>query len=54
MAKNDIYNEKNRSRYNLLNQMLISNTLKETDSLCQNMKEYAGLAETTRKAFQLL
>ncbi len=54
ITKNDIYNETNHSRYNLLNQMLISNTLKETDSLHQNMREYAQLAETTRKAFHLL
>ena len=39
LSNNDVYNEKDDSRYNLLNQMLISSTLQD---------------EVTKKVFKLL
>ena len=42
------------SRYNLLNQMLISNTLQDDSSLFHMMKQYAGYEEVTQKVFKLL
>ncbi|MBQ2283978.1 MAG: hypothetical protein II250_07375, partial [Agathobacter sp.] len=50
---NDIYSEKDESRYNLINQMLISNILHE-DSIYQFMKRYKGLDEITRDVFEIL
>ncbi len=54
ISNNDIYNEQDNSRYNLLNQMLISNTLQEDSSLYSHMKQYAGFDEVTKKVFKLL
>ena len=50
---NTIYSEKDESRYNLINQMLISNTLHE-DSLFQFMKRYENLDEITTEVFDIL
>ncbi|MBQ2902750.1 MAG: hypothetical protein IJE49_13025 [Agathobacter sp.] len=54
IVNNDVYNKNDESRYNLLNQMLISNTLQEEEELYQAMKQYAGLEEVTQKVFKLL
>ena len=51
---NDMYSKEDESRYNLLNQMLISNTLQEEASLFHMMKQYAGYEEVTQKVFKLL
>lgn len=51
---NDLYMEKDDSRYNLLNQMLISNTLQDDTSLQQMMKQYVGFEAVTQKVFKLL
>lgn len=54
VVNNDVYNKDDESRYNLLNQMLISNTLQEEEDLYQIMKKYAGYEEMTQKVFKLL
>lgn len=54
MISNTIYNESDKSRYNLLNQMLVSNTLQEDSQLQMTMKQYAALDEVTKHVFQLL
>lgn len=46
---NDIYAQKDESRYNLINQMLISETLSDEVSMFQTMKQYAGYDEVTKK-----
>ena len=51
---NDIYAQKDESRYNLINQMLISETLSDEVSMFQTMKQYAGYDEVTKKVFKLL
>lgn len=54
IANNDVYGENDESRYNLLNQMMISNTLQDEAALYHNMKQYAGYQEVTDKLFTLL
>lgn len=54
IVNNDVYNKNDESRYNLLNQMLISNTLQEEAELYHSMKQYAGYEEVTQKVFKLL
>ena len=54
IVNNDVYNKNDESRYNLLNQMLISNTLQEEAELYQTMKQYANLEEETPKVVKLL
>ena len=54
IVNNDVYNKNDESRYNLLNQMLISNTLQEEQELYHAMKQYAGYNEVTRNIFKLL
>ena len=54
IVNNDVYNKNDESRYNLLNQMLISNTLQEEQEMYEAMKQYAGYEEVTRKVFKLL
>ena len=54
IVNNDVYNKNDESRYTLLNQMLISNTLQEEAELYQAMKQYAGFDEVTQKVFKLL
>ena len=54
IVNNDVYNKNDESRYTLLNQMLISNTLQEEEELYLAMKQYAGLEEVTQKVFKLL
>ena len=54
IVNNDVYNKNDQSRYNLLNQMLISNTLQEENDLQMTMKKYAALDEVTKNVFKLL
>ena len=54
ITSSDVYTEKDESRYNLLNQMLMASTLQDDKSLYHNMKQYAGFDEVTRKVFKLL
>lgn len=54
ITNNDVYNEKDESRYNLLNQMLISNTLQDEASLYKCMKQYEGFHEVTKDIFRIL
>ncbi len=54
IVNNDVYNKDDQSRYNLLNQMLISNTLQEESELQMTMKQYAALDEVTKNVFKLL
>lgn len=54
LTRNDVYGQKDESRYSLINQMLISSTLSDDKSLYRNMKQYAGLDEVTKKVFKLL
>lgn len=54
ITNNDVYEKKDESRYNLLNQMLISSTLQDDMSLYQSMKTYKGFDEVTKKIFHLL
>ncbi len=54
IVNNDVYNKNDESRYNLLNQMLISNTLQEEQELYHAMKQYSGYNEVTKTVFKLL
>lgn len=54
IVNNDVFNKDDESRYSLLNQMLISNTLQEDAELYTAMKKYAGFDEVTQKVFKLL
>lgn len=54
IVNNDVYNRNDQSRYNLLNQMLISSTLQEEKELQMTMKQYAALDEVTKNVFKLL
>lgn len=54
IVNNDVYNKNDVSRYNLLNQMLISNTLQEEQELYKAMKQYAGYDDVTKNIFKLL
>ena len=54
IVNNDVYNKDDVSRYNLLNQMLISNTLQEEQELYRVMKQYAEYNDITKRIFQLL
>ena len=54
IMNNDMYSIKDKSRYNLINQMLISTTLQDEASLYQNMKQYDGLDEVTKRVFKIL
>ncbi len=54
IVNNDVYNKDDQSRYNLLNQMLISSTLQEDAELQMTIKQYAALDEVTKNVFRLL
>lgn len=54
LTSNDVYSQKDKSRYNLLNEMLMSGTLSDEKSLYRTMKQYKGFDEVTRKVFKLL
>uniref|UniRef100_UPI004055EAAF DUF5717 family protein n=1 Tax=Agathobacter sp. TaxID=2021311 RepID=UPI004055EAAF len=54
IINHDVYNKNDESRYSLLNQMLISNTLQEDADLLRSMKQYAEYEEITKTVFKLL
>lgn len=54
LTSNDVYSKKDESRYNLINQMLMSETLLDSQSLYHHMGLYAGFDEVTSKVFKLL
>lgn len=54
IMNHDVYGEKDESRYNLINQMLISATLQDDNTLYRNMKQYAGYEQVTARVFHLL
>ena len=54
LTSTDVYSQKDESRYHLLNEMLMSETLQDEKSLYHNMKQYAGFDEVTKKVFKLL
>lgn len=54
ITNNDVYGEKDYSRYNLINQMIISNTLQENEKLYQDMKTYSRLSGIVKNSLQLL
>ena len=49
LTYNAIYEQKDESRYYLINQMLISETLSDEVSMFQTMIQYAGYDEVTKK-----
>ena len=53
ISNNDVYGEKDQSRYNLINQMIISTTLQDDMSLYRNMKQYSGYDEVTKSVFKI-
>lgn len=54
LANHDVYNQKDESRYSLINQILMSNILREEDSLKRYMLRYQELDEMTRNLFHTL
>lgn len=54
LVNHDVYNHKDESRYSLINQMLMSNTLMEEESLNRYMQRYEELDEMTRQLFRIL
>lgn len=54
IVNNDVYSKNDGSRYSLLNQMLISNTLMDETTLYHSMKEYKGFHEVTQQIFKVL
>lgn len=51
---NTVSTDKDESRFHLLNQMLVSETLADYDALLSAMERYVTLEEVTGKTFQLL
>lgn len=54
ILNNDVYSEDDESRYNLLNQMMISSTLQEDANLIKCMNRYFGYEEVSKEAFHIL
>lgn len=54
IVNNDVYNKQDESRYNLLNQMLISSTLQEDEKLQEAIEQYATYNNITQNVFKLL
>lgn len=54
LTSNTVWSDKDNSRFNLLNQMMILDTLADYTPLIQTMEKYEKLDEVTRKAFHLL
>lgn len=50
----EAYEEEEKSRYSLLNQMLVSNTLQDDGDLYQSMKRYLEYEEITKAVFRIL
>ena len=54
LTSSTLWSNKDDSRFNRLNQLLILDTLAEYDPLIEAMEKYGKLEEITRKAFHLL
>ena len=54
ISNSDVYGDKDESRYNLINQMLISTTLQDESGLYRNMKNYKGFDEVTKEVFKII
>ena len=54
ICNNSLYNIQDESRYNLINQMLMSEVLKDCDSLKKNMQEYNNLSDIAENAFKII
>lgn len=54
LTSNAVWSDKDDSRFNMINQMLILDTLADYDQLTRAMETYEKLDEVTRKAFHLL
>lgn len=54
ITNNEVYSENDLSRYNLINQMIISNTLQENSTLYKDMKEYKLLSKTVKQLLTVL
>lgn len=54
LTSSDVYTQKDVSRFHLLNEMLMSDTLSDEQALYHSMKQYAGYDEVTKKVFKLI
>ena len=54
LTSSTVWSDKNDSRFNRLNQLLILDTLADYDTLLKAMEKYGRLDEVTKKAFHLL
>lgn len=54
ITNNNVYGEEDESRYNLINQMIISHTLQDDNTMYENMKEYNTFDIVTKNVFKLL
>ena len=50
----NVYGDGDHSRYNLINEMIISNTLAEDESLFDNIREYEKYDSLTKQIFKLM
>lgn len=50
----NVYGDGDHSRYNLINEMIISNTLAEDESLFENIREYDKYDSLTKQIFKLM
>ena len=51
---NNIYGGADHSRYNLTNEIIISNTLLDDETLCNNISEYRKKDSLTKQIFTLM
>lgn len=54
ITNNNVYKEDEISRYNIINQMIISQTLLDEDTLRHNMQQYFEYDELTKQIFTIL
>lgn len=54
IANRDIYGDKNRSRYDVMNSIMFADAMKDEDMLCHNMKLYVSIDHATKEIFKLL
>ncbi len=50
----NVYGDNDRSRYNLINEMIISNTLADDESLFDNIRDYEKYDSLTKHIFKLM
>jgi hypothetical protein len=53
-VNNEVSGPEDESRYNMLNQMMISYTLQDEEALTRGMKQYSACMEATDRLFRLL